>query len=634
LGHQKYPLSNHLDSLISLNIKEDQPLELTHHLLNLPLEQTPPHKSISEALKGSTKDPAVACFLAISSISLNLQSIAMKEIEKGSSSKLLQWASEVGSFLTERYSSPLDLFLVTPQSAEILKTKLSKFSKELIFTPNTKTKLEKDVSQVSLLNLSYEDHLGAVSGLLLKKKFLKKYDTLICPEDLTALRLFSLMGSESNPLLFKEITAHMTSLFDPDKSGDKDKEKEKEKEKDKEKDKEKEKDRDKPWRSFISHLCSAIAGVKGGRGYFYRGSPTLPLKIDALKAGSVVTCTNFLCCLAHMDAAKRFAEGKILYEIFLPQEFGCYSKEVSFLHLESELILPPFTSFKVLSSEQGAEGCQHFLKLECLGILPSPISFVPSSNMTAEEEQAKRKMDFFVAAHEGNALYFILNPEDTKKLARERNELNENGLHVASRQGGNEAILSALLSHGASLDAKDAHGNTPLHVAIQSRNKRCARILLQRGASMDARNAQGKSPMDENPDFFASVLSKTRKNESSSSLDFKKTRKTSIPVKKSESSYVLPEEQMGTLSSNHSSSSPTLASMDQEKKERGDLVSSRADFLTVIAQLDRSGRLTREQTKEIRKKVMKEDVSILAAFQAYRDDEDLLLETLLDYLDA
>jgi len=651
LPSQKYPLADDYQSLLSLNFKDHASIEVQHRLKYPYLHHSQLNQVIPEALKEHTKDPLVASLLGICIISPNLQAQALKQIEELNSADLLDWAKDIGTSLIHRFSSPQELFLTTPQSAEILKGKISRFSRDLIFTPtSSKSKLDKEIAQVKLLHRSYEDHLNTVSGPFSKKKIPGKANTLFVPDDLVALRLFTLPSNEVRPTCFDEVTQYLSSS-----EGEKDKaEKHKEKEKEKEKEKSKE-DKEKPWKHLISHLCSAIAGVKGGRGYFYRGSPTIPHVVELLQPGSVVTMTNFTSCLHHIDAARKFAEGRLLYEIFLPTEFGCYTKEVSALGLESELILPPFTSFKVISTERDHEQCQHFLKLECLGVLPSPIAFVPSSSLSAEEEEAKQKMDYFLAAHEGNAPFFIFNPQTTARLARERNELGENGLHVASRHAGNEATISVLLAYGANIDAQDNQGHTPLHVAIRAKNKRCAKVLVQKGASCEIKNAEGRTPPEENPDFFSSVVSKTKKSishgpqgirESSTSYELKKSPKksSSNQVKKSESFHTLggrqgQEKGQGqdqahqTLSSRHGSSSSSLVNIDEEKREREDLVAMRADFLTVIAQIEKKQRLTKEQTKQIRKKVMKEDISILAAFQAYRDDEDLLLDTLLDYLD-
>ncbi|KAJ1556209.1 Ankyrin repeat and SOCS box protein 10 [Cladochytrium tenue] len=70
-------------------------------------------------------------------------------------------------------------------------------------------------------------------------------------------------------------------------------------------------------------------------------------------------------------------------------------------------------------------------------------------------------------------------------------------LHEAARSGRLE-VLRALLDAGADIAARDADGNSPLHIAVSSGRGRsiATRELLARGADLTARNARGLRPVD------------------------------------------------------------------------------------------------------------------------------------------
>jgi RsiW-degrading membrane proteinase PrsW (M82 family) len=97
-------------------------------------------------------------------------------------------------------------------------------------------------------------------------------------------------------------------------------------------------------------------------------------------------------------------------------------------------------------------------------------------------------------------------------------------IHYAAR-GLSISLVDFLLSRGASIEARDAYGNTPLHSAagwriginlrlllgeegvkegklsLQKRNKLC-KYLLERGASTSARNEAGMTPLDVSVDVW------------------------------------------------------------------------------------------------------------------------------------
>jgi ankyrin repeat protein len=69
-------------------------------------------------------------------------------------------------------------------------------------------------------------------------------------------------------------------------------------------------------------------------------------------------------------------------------------------------------------------------------------------------------------------------------------------LHSAA-DGGQVAVVEALLDHGADPNARMAHGYTPLHIAAMSQWPAVARMLLSRGAipSLAMRDEWGNTPL-------------------------------------------------------------------------------------------------------------------------------------------
>ena len=54
--------------------------------------------------------------------------------------------------------------------------------------------------------------------------------------------------------------------------------------------------------------------------------------------------------------------------------------------------------------------------------------------------------------------------------------------------------LERLLFYGADMNARNASGNTPLHVCAVNAQESCARTLLFRGADRAAHNFAGQTP--------------------------------------------------------------------------------------------------------------------------------------------
>jgi len=68
-------------------------------------------------------------------------------------------------------------------------------------------------------------------------------------------------------------------------------------------------------------------------------------------------------------------------------------------------------------------------------------------------------------------------------------------LHQASRHG-SVSVVQALLEHGATIDAPDAKGQTPLRRAVNCRRPEIVRLLVQHGADPHLADRRGVAPID------------------------------------------------------------------------------------------------------------------------------------------
>jgi hemoglobin len=68
-------------------------------------------------------------------------------------------------------------------------------------------------------------------------------------------------------------------------------------------------------------------------------------------------------------------------------------------------------------------------------------------------------------------------------------------LHQAARRG-YVSVAQALLDHGATIDARDAKGQTPLRRAVNCRQLQIVRLLLRHGADPHAADHRGVTPLD------------------------------------------------------------------------------------------------------------------------------------------
>src|SRR3989337_1391765 len=80
------------------------------------------------------------------------------------------------------------------------------------------------------------------------------------------------------------------------------------------------------------------------------------------------------------------------------------------------------------------------------------------------------------------------------EMKRNAHQPIETALHRLAEKG-NNPLINILLDHGATIEARDNNGFTPLFDAISQRNKITADFLLQRGANIEAQNNIGLTPL-------------------------------------------------------------------------------------------------------------------------------------------
>lgn len=101
----------------------------------------------------------------------------------------------------------------------------------------------------------------------------------------------------------------------------------------------------------------------------------------------------------------------------------------------------------------------------------------------------------WVAAKEGyTKIVQLLLKNGAAPNAQNPSDLNRTPLHVAV--GRDLAIVKELLSQLADVNATDDHGDTPLHVAVESRSTSILQALLEAGADRSIKNKNSETPED------------------------------------------------------------------------------------------------------------------------------------------
>ena len=76
-----------------------------------------------------------------------------------------------------------------------------------------------------------------------------------------------------------------------------------------------------------------------------------------------------------------------------------------------------------------------------------------------------------------------------------RNAKGQSALHLAANAG-NPDLMAYLIRNGAQINPDDDEGMVPLHFAVQSRSEAVTRLLVAKGADTTAKDANGRTPGD------------------------------------------------------------------------------------------------------------------------------------------
>ncbi|MDT8287813.1 MAG: ankyrin repeat domain-containing protein, partial [Elusimicrobiales bacterium] len=73
--------------------------------------------------------------------------------------------------------------------------------------------------------------------------------------------------------------------------------------------------------------------------------------------------------------------------------------------------------------------------------------------------------------------------------------IGDTPLHHAAMRG-KERVASALLDHGADMNATNAFSTTPLHEAAVGGHAELVKMLIARGADVNAKDGHGRTPLE------------------------------------------------------------------------------------------------------------------------------------------
>ena len=85
--------------------------------------------------------------------------------------------------------------------------------------------------------------------------------------------------------------------------------------------------------------------------------------------------------------------------------------------------------------------------------------------------------------------------DGTNRAEELHEELAATGVYALSAPASYAEMITALVAAGASLDAQDDNGETPMHLAASRNHTEAVKALVAAGASLNARNVQGQTPL-------------------------------------------------------------------------------------------------------------------------------------------
>jgi hypothetical protein len=102
----------------------------------------------------------------------------------------------------------------------------------------------------------------------------------------------------------------------------------------------------------------------------YQGQSPILSDIATWKTGDTKLFPAFTSTLLQKGVANSFAQGGIIFMIFLPMNFGRNLAQFSEYPGEDEILLPAFSTLKVVNVKPSEGGIQWEAKLLCLGYQP------------------------------------------------------------------------------------------------------------------------------------------------------------------------------------------------------------------------------------------------------------------------
>ena len=130
-------------------------------------------------------------------------------------------------------------------------------------------------------------------------------------------------------------------------------------------------------------------------------------------------------------------------------------------------------------------------------IVPAPAPDAPIGGYSQNAVAGIANADRAARAAQNGAL--SKSADSSARVARERNALEPINLRSAS-EAGDLAQATLLLDQGASVDARDTLGRTPLLLAVAQNRIAVVRLLLARGADPNAADNTGLTPLQQAKD--------------------------------------------------------------------------------------------------------------------------------------
>jgi len=444
----------------------------------------------------------------------------LSNLEKGG---FYQWSWTRGNYFMKRFSDPIKACLVDQENYTTICEAIQKISRELSNLSEYGLRIELRQNKLQLNEDKLQQSLFRAWGIFnyqgnLEKKT-KRTKSLITPEDLLAVNLYS------RPALFEVIDSSMNQVLTSLVSADPEVRRSAE-------------GGWNNWKNFICHLTKAATELQGCqttilfRGQYIQES----FDLSIYKPGSLVCWPSFVNCMSEPAIARSLLPSKassIMFEILVQEPFAMALFYFSRYPSRYEFLLPPYTTFEVLSVSSHVGQFKKVIRLKCLGLLPYvyktkdlfPLVVPPSLEITFPKVQqdvlaqlsslirskspvpsARKAWEAsmaFLAAERGDILFFLAGPFAKEHLSM----LNQRGqplLYVAARFG-SHLVAEWLLEQGADIHGREKNRSTALHGATWGQHPKVMKLLLKRGANPELRNAFNNTPKDERVAVFERV---------------------------------------------------------------------------------------------------------------------------------